>query len=95
MIRFSGLKIVYDLANARGERIVSITMADGRPFLADKVYSIASVNTRFQNSPVFGASNVVDTGKVFADELIEFIRANSPIRAALDKRIVPRRDAGG
>jgi hypothetical protein len=78
----------------RGKRIVSITLADGQPFLANKVYSIASVNTRFQNNPLFGATNVVDTGKVFADELIEYIRGKSPIKAALDARIKPRRDAG-
>ena len=94
MVRFSGLNIVYDTSNARGERIVSMTMADGQPFLADKVYSIASVNTRFQNNPLFGATNVVDTGKVFADELMAYIRANSPVKAALDKRLVPRKDAG-
>ena len=31
MVRFSGLKIVTDLANDRGQRIVSITTADGEP----------------------------------------------------------------
>lgn len=95
MIRFSGLNLVYDLANVRGKRIVSIATADGQPLLAEKVYSIASVNTRFQNNPLFGATNRVDTGKVFANELIEYIRVNSPVNAALDNRIVPRRDAGG
>ncbi len=95
MIRFSGLKIVYDLANVRGERIVSIATADDRPFLVNKVYSIASVNTRFQNNPLFGATDVVDTGKVFADILIEYIRDNSPVKAALDARIIPRRDSSG
>ncbi len=95
MLRFSGLNIVYDTDNTRGERIVSMMTADGQPFLADKIYSIASVNTRFQNNPLFGATNVVDTGKVFADELTAYIRSNSPVSAALDKRIVPRRDAAG
>ncbi|MFV2033059.1 MAG: bifunctional UDP-sugar hydrolase/5'-nucleotidase, partial [Gammaproteobacteria bacterium] len=95
MIRFSGLKIIYDLANVRGERIVSIATADDRPFLVNKVYSIASVNTRFQNNPLFGATDVVDTGKVFADILIEYIRDNSPVKAALDARIIPRRDSSG
>ena len=87
MIRFSGLKIVYDLGNARGERIVSMTTSDGQQFLADKDYSVASVNTRFQDNPLFGARNVVDTGKVFADELIKYIRVNSPLRPMLDGRI--------
>ena len=95
MIRFSGLKLVYDLGNARGERIVSMMTADGQPFQADKLYSIASVNTRFQNNPLFGATDVVDTGKIFAEELIEYIRANSPVSAALDARISPRSDTGG
>ena len=94
MIRFSGLKIVYDLGNARYERIVSLTTAGGQPFLVDKEYSIASVNTRFQNNPLFGASYIVDTGKVFAEDLIEYIRANSPIVATLDDRISPRLDGG-
>jgi sulfur-oxidizing protein SoxB len=92
MIRFSGLKLVYDLGNAQYERIVSMTTTDGQAILADREYSIAAVNTRFQNNPLFGASNIVDTGKVFADELIEYIRTNSPIIAALDDRIISRRD---
>lgn len=95
MIRFSGLNVVYDLDNERGNRIVSITLANGQPFEPDKVYSVASANTRFQNNPLFGATDVVDTGKVHAKELIEYIRANSPVRAALDGRIRARRNAGG
>ena len=94
MIRFSGLNIVYDLGNAQGERIVSMTTADGKPFSADKEYSIASVNTRFQNNPLFGASNVITTDKIFAEELINYIRANTPIKASLDARIAPRGDDG-
>ena len=91
MIRFSGVNIVYDRANTQGERITYMTTADGQPFSLDEDYTVASVNTRFQDSPLFGARNVVDTGKVFAEELIEYIRANSPISAALDARIKPRR----
>lgn len=90
MIRFSGLKIVYDLANARGEKIVSITTAGGQPFLESKDYRVASVNTRFQDNPLFGARDVVETGKVFAEELVKYIRANSPVSALLDERITSR-----
>jgi sulfur-oxidizing protein SoxB len=94
MIRFSGINIVYDLGNAQGERIVSMTTADGQPFSANKDYSIASVNTRFQNNPLFGASNVITSDKIFAEELINYIRANTPIKASLDARIAPREDDG-
>jgi 2',3'-cyclic-nucleotide 2'-phosphodiesterase (5'-nucleotidase family) len=92
MIRFSGLTIVYDLGNSNGQRIVSITLANGRPFEDDAEYSIASVSTRFQNNPLFGATNIVATEKVFANELMAYIRANTPIKAALDDRIRPRQD---
>jgi sulfur-oxidizing protein SoxB len=92
MIRFSGLNIVYDLGNSNGQRIVSITLANGRPFEDDAEYSIASVSTRFQNNPLFGATNIVATEKVFANELMAYIRANTPVKAALDDRIRPRRD---
>ena len=90
MIRFSGLSIMYDLANSNGDRIVEISMSNGEPFMDDKTYSVAAVSTRFQDNPLFGAVDVVDTGKIFVEELIGYIRANSPITAALDKRISPR-----
>ena len=92
MIRFSGVKIVYDLNNASGSRIVQMSTADGQPFEADRKYSIASVSTRFQNNPLFGATKIVETGKVFADELIAYIRANTPINASLDDRMMPLQD---
>ena len=88
MIRFSGLKLVYDLRNAPGKRIVSMT-AGGEPLSAENSYTIASVHTRFQNNPLFGATNVKDTGKVFVEELIAYIRQHSPIISSLDDRIKP------
>ncbi len=88
MIRFSGLKLVYDLRNAPGKRIVSMT-AGGKPLSAENSYTIASVHTRFQNNPLFGATNVKDTGKVFVEELIAYIRQHSPIISSLDDRIRP------
>ena len=86
MIRFSGMKLVADLAKSSGERIVSISIG-GKPYSKEKVYSIASAHTRFQNSQLFGAMNVEDTGKVFVNELIGYIRKHSPITSTLDDRI--------
>ena len=92
MIRFSGLKIVYDLANHPGKKIVSIAMSDDTPFVDDQQYSVASAHTRFQLNPLFGATDIQDTDKVFAEELIEYIRENSPIQTKLDDRITVRND---
>lgn len=90
MLRFSGLKIVYDVAGKRGERVVSMVTADDQPFSMEKEYSIASVHTRFQDNPMFTAREIVDTGKVFVEELERYIRTHSPISAGLDNRIVAR-----
>ena len=86
MIRFSGIKLVADLAKSAGNRIVEMTVG-GKEFSKETVYSIASVHTRFQNSPLFGATYVKDTGKVFVEELISYIRKNSPVTSAMDDRI--------
>jgi len=94
MIRFSGLKLIYDLSNPSGEKITAMTVG-GKPLSLERRYTIASANTRFQNSPVFGASDVRDTGKVFVKELIAYIRKNSPITASLDDRIAARGAAVG
>jgi 2',3'-cyclic-nucleotide 2'-phosphodiesterase (5'-nucleotidase family) len=87
MIRFSGMKLVADLAKSSGNRIISLTVG-GKTFSKDAVYSVASAHTRFQNSLIFGASKVKDTGIVFVEELIKYIRNNSPITSALDDRIM-------
>lgn len=88
MIRFSGMKLVYDLSRPYGERVASLTI-NGRPVSENAQYKIASVHTRFQESPLFGATDVKDTGKIFVEELIEYIRKNSPIETTLDDRIGP------
>lgn len=95
MIRFSGLNVVYDLANPRGDKIVSIEMSDGRAFREDQDYTVAAIHTRFQDNPLFGATDIRDTGKVFVEELIKYIRENSPIRSTMDDRIRARSDPPG
>ena len=67
-----------------------MTTEGGETIEPDKDYSVASVHTRFQDSPMFGTQNLVDTGKVFAEELIEYIKRNTPIQAGLDTRITAR-----
>ena len=86
MIRFSGMKLVCNLRQKSGQKILSMTVG-GEPLSEGKDYIIASVHTRFQNNPLFGATGISDTGKVFVEELISYIRNNSPISSELDDRI--------
>ena len=87
MIRFAGLKIRYDLNRKLRDRIVSLQVED-QPIDFNKSYSIASVHTRFQNNPLFGATNIKDTGKIFVEELVQYIREHSPIVSEIDDRIL-------
>lgn len=86
-IRFSGMKLVYDNSRPTGQRLVSLEVG-GEPITDNKTYSIASVHTRFQLNPLFQATELEDTGRVFVDELTEYIRKHSPISPSLDDRIV-------
>jgi sulfur-oxidizing protein SoxB len=88
MIRFSGMTMIYDMSRPYGQRVVSLEVG-GEEISEDKEYAIASVHTRFQNNPLFGATHAEDTGRVFVDELIEYIRKHSPMSPALDDRIAP------
>jgi len=89
MIQFSGMELVYDLHNPDGERVVSLSV-DGKPIEPERLYSVASAHTRFQNNPLFGARHIDEDGPVFVEALIEYIRANSPLKPTTDQRIRAR-----
>ena len=86
MIRFSGMEIICDLVKPAGERVLKITIG-GEEFKQQKVYSVASAHTRFQNNPLFGATHVKDTGKMIAEELISYIEKKSVVKTTRDDRI--------
>ena len=86
MIRFSGMKILCDLAKPAGKRVLRINIG-GEEFSEEKVFSVASAHTRFQNNPLFGATHVKDTGKMIVEELINYIEKKSIIKSTLDDRI--------
>jgi sulfur-oxidizing protein SoxB len=89
MIQFSGMELVYDLYNADGERVVEL-LVDGKPIEPERLYSVASAHTRFQNNALFGAQNIDENGPVFVEALIDYIRANSPLKPTAERRIRPR-----
>ena len=86
MIRFSGMKINCSLRAKAGNKIRSMHI--GGKLLDENIdYSIAAVHTRFQNNPMFGATEIKDTEKIFVEELIAYIREKSPLNVQLDDRI--------
>ena len=93
MIQFSGMELTFDLYNPDGERVVSL-LVDGQPIEPERLYSVASVHTRFQNNPLFGAERIVEDGPVFVESLIDYIRANSPLKPVTERRIRARGSGG-
>ena len=89
MIQFSGMELVYDLYGADAERVVALSV-NGEPIEPERLYSVASVHTRFQNNALFGAQRVDENGPVFVEALIEYIRDHSPLKPITDRRIRPR-----
>ena len=86
MIRFSGMEIICDLVKPAGKRVLKINIGE-EEFSEEKVFSVASAHTRFQNNPLFGATHVKDTGKMVVEELINYIERKSIIKSTLDDRI--------
>ena len=86
MIRFSGMKIDCSLRAKAGNKIRSMHIG-GKPLDENIDYSIAAVHTRFQNNPMFGATEIKNTEKIFVEELIAYIREKSPLNVKLDDRI--------
>ena len=86
MIRFSGMTLDCSLRAKSGNKIQSMLIG-GERLDENKEYSVASVHTRFQNNPMFGATDIQETDKVFVEELIDYIKSNSPLKTRLDDRI--------
>ena len=56
-------------------------------FCPDVAEILPEVHTRFQNNPMFGATNIKESNKIFVEELIEYVRQKSPLNVQLDNRI--------
>jgi len=80
------MKLDCNLRAKAGSKIRSMLIG-GQPMDEQTEYSIASVHTRFQNNPMFGATNIKETNKIFVEELIEYVREKSPLNVQLDNRI--------
>ena len=93
MIQFSGMELTHDLYGEDGERVAAL-LIDGQPIEPERLYSVASVHTRFQNNPLFGAERIDGNGPVFVEALIEYIRANSPLKPTTARRILARGSRG-
>ena len=87
----SGLRLTYDPARPKGERIVSLVCADGKPLDRVKTYSVVQCNFVLDNPGKFdkfkqcsNRSAIVESGQ---DMLAKRFESSSPISQQLDGRI--------
>ncbi|HEY0737091.1 MAG TPA: 5'-nucleotidase C-terminal domain-containing protein [Herpetosiphonaceae bacterium] len=88
--QISGFKFSYDVTRTPGSRIVSLTLDDGTPILADATTYTLATND-FTNAGGDGYTMLADgkgtTREVMADVLLDYIRQLGTITPVIDGRI--------
>ncbi|HBK81346.1 MAG TPA: hypothetical protein DDZ83_17055 [Nitrospinae bacterium] len=82
LFRFSGMRVRFRRKGPKGRRVIGVEK-DGKPLVPGRFYSIATSGGRIQRIPF----RMGDTGRVAAEELIGFIKENSPIRVGLTDNV--------
>ena len=99
----SGIRYEFDSKRPRGDRVVSLTLADGTPLDPQKTYKAACNNFMAtggdDNAALSQGKNRTDTGRNVRDVLENYIAARSKNGAALDQpldgRIKRQGDSSG
>jgi 5'-nucleotidase len=87
----AGIRFRFDPALPAGSRVTELTLADGTPVSPAATYRVVTNNFMLAGGDGFVAftegANRFDYGFVMADEVMDYIGANSPITAGTDGRI--------
>jgi 2',3'-cyclic-nucleotide 2'-phosphodiesterase (5'-nucleotidase family) len=87
----SGIRYEFDNKRPRGDRVVSVTLADGSPLDPEKTYKAACNNFMAtggdDNAALSQGKNRTDTGRNVRDVLEAYIAARSKNGAALDQQL--------
>ncbi len=90
--QFSGLKVKYDSAKARGERIVEITLLDGSPLADDKVYKVVTNDFQATGGDEYvmfkEGKNTFDTNIPIRDVVVDEIKKLKVINPVEDDRLI-------
>jgi len=88
--QISGFKFSYDVSRVPGSRVVSVTLDDGTPVLADATTYTLATND-FTNAGGDGYTMLADgqgtTRDVMANVLLDFIRQRGTITPTIENRI--------
>lgn len=87
----SGIRVVFDQRQPKGNKLVSVTLSDGSPILDNATYTVA-INDFMQAggddyTEFANGTEVKDTGIRLRDVVIDFIKAKKTITPVIDGRI--------
>ena len=94
MVQFSGLRIVWDQQASPGNRLVGVTLADGRPLLPDKSYVVVTNDFMASGGDGFTmfkeGKKAHDTNIPVRDVLVDVFRRQGAIHFTGDDRLLNR-----
>ena len=94
MVAISGIRVQFDTKEPPGERIVSLLAMDGTAVDDSKLYSITTNDFVLAGGDGFTefamGTDIVNTGILLRDVLVDYIKARHVLTPVLDGRIIVR-----
>ena len=92
MVAVSGIRVQFDTKNPVGQRVTSLTLIDGTAVDDSKLYSITTNDFVLAGGDGFTelarGTDIMDTGIVLRDVLVDYIRDRHILSPVLDGRII-------
>ena len=92
--RLSGVVVTYDSTRAAGKRVLSVTLANGRPIADTETYRFVYSDFLHANGDGLqateGVQRVEELGIVDIDALTEYVRAVPSVWPPRDQRVIAR-----
>ncbi len=91
VVQVSGLRWSFDADAPFGDRVTSVTLADGTPIDLNATYRVATNNFMASGGDQFTTltqgTNTVDTGINLVDTVVRYLEANSPVDPQVEGRL--------
>ena len=91
LVAVSGIRARFDLQKPIGQRLVSVSLADGTPIEDGKLYSVVTNDFLVAGGDDFSeigkGAEIHDTGIVLRDVLVDYIKTRRVISPTLDGRV--------
>jgi 2',3'-cyclic-nucleotide 2'-phosphodiesterase (5'-nucleotidase family) len=92
MVAVSGLRVQFDPSKPAGEQVVAAALLDGNKIEDSKLYTVSTNDFVLAGGDGFtefaNGTDIVNTGTILRDVLVDYIKTHRKISSQLDGRIV-------